>query len=191
MSREQERPEIRPAALADCASLARVQVDSYRSAYGSLLPPSWLGQFSYEEQESDWEEQLNSGRDDILLVAVDSEGAVAGYVLARASPDIYPGYDAEVVALHVRQPRQRHRLGSRLLLAALKELERRGCRSVMLWTLLGNPVQRWYERLGGTVLAQKCGPVEGWQVTDVAYGWPSLSELQSALASAGARSLAA
>jgi len=42
---------IRPANLADCAGLARVQVDSYRSAYTGIQPPEYLDHFTSVEQE--------------------------------------------------------------------------------------------------------------------------------------------
>jgi hypothetical protein len=38
--------QIRPATLSDAPSLARVQVDSYRTAYAGILPADCLAQFS-------------------------------------------------------------------------------------------------------------------------------------------------
>jgi hypothetical protein len=103
--------QIRPATLDDCAELARVQVDSYRTAYAGIFPDDYLTQFSYEEQEGDWQELLKAGSDDVLLVAAGDTGDVLGYALGRArtDPDMR-AYDSELVALHVR--REQHRQGS-------------------------------------------------------------------------------
>lgn len=169
--------EIRQATAKDCRGLARVQVDSYRTAYVGLFPRPYLEHFAYEEQEQDWLELLTTNTDDILLVAVSTEEQVIGYVLARAEPDIHPGYDAEILALHVRQPLQRRGIGKALLRRAIEELEARGCKSVMLWTLKGNPTRRWYERLQGKVIGEKSRQVDDWDIVEIAYGWEEISVL--------------
>ena len=168
--------QVRNAHLVDCPGLAQVQVDSYRTAYVGLFPEPYLARFSYEEQEQDWREWLTTLSNEVRLVAVSTE-TVLGYVLARAQPDIHPGYDAEILALHVRQAYQAKGIGSALLQAAVGQLLEWGCRSVMLWTLQGNPVRRWYERLGGEMLGEKRYQVEGWETVEIAYGWPTISTL--------------
>ena len=169
--------QVRRAHLADCLAIAQVQVDSYRTAYAGLFPESYLVQFTYEEQAQDWREWLATLTDEVLLVAVSAEEPVLGYVLARAQQDIYPGYDAEILALHVKQPYQGAGVGSALLKAAVGQLQEWGCRSVMLWALQGNPVREWYERLGGKVLGEKRFQVDGWDIVEVAYGWETMSTL--------------
>jgi GNAT superfamily N-acetyltransferase len=178
--------EIREATVKDCPGLAQVQVDSYRTAYAGLFPEPYLARFSYEEQEQDWLEWLTAGDEDILLVAVSNEGRVLGYVLARTDRDLLPGYDAEIVALHVRESLQRKGIGKALLGRAVEELEARGCGSVMLWTLKGNPVRRSYEHLGGKVIGERSFRVEDWDLVEIAYGWQKLSALLPADRSAQA-----
>lgn len=169
---------FRPARDADCPALGRIQIDSYRSAYAPSFPPGYFDDMTYEEQEADWREWLRAHPDDVLLVA-EAEGEVWGYVLARARHDIYPGYDAEVLALHVRVAYRSRGAGSALLHAAMEALRSRGCRSVMLWTLRDHAARQWYERLDGRLIGEKTDDVDGWPVTEVAYGWPDISELLS------------
>ena len=169
--------EIRKAGAGDCRGLAQVQVDSYRTAYAGSFPESYLARFRYEEQEQDWLELLSGGTDDILLVAVSAEKQVIGYALARVRPEVYPGYDAEVLALHVRQPLQKQGVGTALLRRVAEALEEQGCRSVMLWTLIGNPIRRWYERLQGKVIDERRYLIDDLEVVEIAYGWEDLSRL--------------
>jgi len=169
--------EIRQATVEHCRGLAKVQVDSYRTAYAGLFPRPYLEHFAYEEQEQDWLELLTAGTDDILLVALSTQEQVLGYVLARAKPDIYPGYDAEILALHVRQRFQQRGIGRALLSQAVKGLEARGCESVMLWTLKGNPVRAWFERLQGKVIGEKSRQVDDWDIVEIAYGWEKISTM--------------
>ncbi len=60
---------IRLATPGDATGLARVQITSYRTAYASLLPASWLRQFSLEEQTQDWRDLLTTDNDEIVYVA--------------------------------------------------------------------------------------------------------------------------
>jgi ribosomal protein S18 acetylase RimI-like enzyme len=169
--------QIRHATVEDCLGLAETQVDSYRTAYAGLLPASYLERFTYAEQEQDWIDMLTSGTEDILLVARSAGEPVIGYVLARARPDIFPGYDSEIIALHVRQPFQGRGIGKALLQKAVEHLIARDCRSVMLWTLKGNRMRRWYERLNGTLLGEKSYQIEDRIIREVAYGWEDITVL--------------
>lgn len=168
---------VRLAAASDCRELAEVQVASYRAAYAGAFPPAYLDLFSIDEQERDWLDWLHKNADDVLLVAVDEAGRVLGYVLAQAAPEIRPGYDAEIMALHVRREQQGQGVGGALLRAAATALQGCGSRSVMLWTLAGNPVRCWYERLGGRLIAEKSYLVDDWEVVEVGYGWPDVAAL--------------
>jgi ribosomal protein S18 acetylase RimI-like enzyme len=124
--------QIRKVRMQDCASIARVQVDSYRTAYAGILPQEYLAHFSYTEQEQDWRDLLSSEQRDILSVAETGAGEIVGYALGRpGQSDIVP-YDGELAALHVRRPYQRQGIGRRLVAAIAKQLGRRGCSSLML-----------------------------------------------------------
>ncbi len=173
-----EQAQIRPAAAADCAGLAAVQIASYRTAYADFFPPAYFAHMTAAEQTQEWRDWLIDRPEDVLLTAVSPNQTVLGYVLARAQADIHPGYDAEIMALHVRQADQRQGLGRALLRAAAQALHARGCRSAMLWTLRDNPVRAWYERLGGQLVGEKVYEVDGRLITEVAYGWPDIHPLK-------------
>ena len=120
-----------------------------------LFPEPYLARFTYEEQAQDWQTWLATNREDVLLAAESMDNQVIGYVLAQARPDIHPGYDVEILALHVQQAAHGRGIGKALLRAALTELEGRGCQSVMLWTLNGNLVRQWYDRLEGKIIGER------------------------------------
>jgi len=168
---------IRNAILEDCPGIAKTQVDSYRTAYAGLFPTQYLEHFTYAEEEQDWIHMLTSNTEDIILVAIAQEKQVVGYILASAKPDIFPGYDSEIVALHVRQSFQGKGIGKALLSYAIKDLKARDCKSVMLWTLKNNKVRQWYEKLNGKFLGEKNYEVDDWVISEVAYGWEEISTL--------------
>ena len=49
---------VRKAEVEDSAGMARVQVDSYRTAYAGIMPQDYLDHFTYEEQAQDWRDFL-------------------------------------------------------------------------------------------------------------------------------------
>jgi ribosomal protein S18 acetylase RimI-like enzyme len=184
--------QIRVATTQDSPALARIQVDSYRTAYQGILPDLYLAHFSVEEQTQDWRDLLASGTGDLLLVAETPDGQIAGYALGRPTPvsvgaPIPAGapanpatYDAELVALHVRPAYQGQGAGRQLIAALALALQAAGCRSLLLWTLARNPARALYERLGGQLVGRQ--PWDGNQtyavdVTEVAYAWPDIEHL--------------
>jgi hypothetical protein len=62
----------------DADGLARVQVDSYRSAYAGIVSETYLAQFSYDEQARDWRDLLAAETGELLFVAADENGEIAG-----------------------------------------------------------------------------------------------------------------
>lgn len=170
---------IRPAALEDAESLAHVQVDSYRSAYAGILPDDYLAQFSYDEQEQDWRELISSGEIDVLLVAENEAGEVAGYALGERLEG--QRYDCELVALYVRQADQGRGIGRSLIAAVAGEFRRQGSRSLVLWVLEANHYARsLYERLGGQLVDRRQLELDENTVLDeVAYAWPDIDMLTS------------
>lgn len=171
--------QIRPAVVADAAALAYIQVVSYRTAYAGIMPDDYLGYFTLEEEAEDWRRLLAGDTADRLLVAV-VDAAVIGYALGRPASDV-AGYACELVALHVLREQQRRGSGAALFVAMAKALRDGGCASLMLWTLERNPIRRWYEQLGGTLVARKQYEIDGTEIVEVAYGWPSIEPLRMTL----------
>ena len=169
---------IRAATIDDCASIARVQVDSYRTAYAGILPQAYLDHFTYEEQTQDWRDLLSSGSHDILLVAQPDSGEIAGYALGRSGGDIQP-FESELVALHVRRSHQRQGLGQQLFTVCAQQLWHKGCTSMMLWVLAQNPARAFYEHLGGRLIGTRQVDLGAGDVvaTEVAYGWVNIEKI--------------
>ena len=136
-----------------------------------------MANFTYEEQEQDWQEWIQSNPDDILLVAILEPAQVIGYALTRVEQDIYPGYAAEIVAIHVTQRRQKQGVGGALVKQTAAVLQERGCPSVMLWTLEANLAREWYENLGGKILGERSSQSEDRDIVEIAYGWDTLGPL--------------
>jgi L-amino acid N-acyltransferase YncA len=168
---------IRPATPRDCPEIARIQVDSYRSAYAPILPATYLEHFTYTEQAQDWQDWFAADNREILYVALTQEGNLTGYALGKCNPDEAPPYESELVALHVRQEYQRQGLGRQLFSAVSQALLDQGSHSLFLWTIYGNPSRTWSEKLGGQLIGEKAWENNvyfGINVFEAAYGWPDI-----------------
>jgi len=141
--------EIRPAQVSDAAALARVHVDSWRAAYGGLVPESSLQAFTYEWREERFRESLAAGAEETHLVRV--EGQVVGFLTLGAArdADLDAGRTGEIWGIYLAPEHWRKGIGRRLAEEAERMLRSRGYESAVLWVLEGNgPARRFYEAMG-------------------------------------------
>jgi ribosomal protein S18 acetylase RimI-like enzyme len=173
--------QIRPATTDDSPGIARVQVDSYRTAYAGILPQPYLDLFTYEEQEGDWRALISEPGAQLLYVAHESDDSILGYALGAPEAPSHLPYDSELIALHVRPGYHGRGIGRSLISAMARALSEMGCRSLMLWVLTGNPARGFYERLGGKLITEQrveLGKEDiGFETFEVAYGWPDIEVL--------------
>jgi len=170
--------QIRRATINDGTGIARVQVDSYRTAYVGIFSQAYLDQFTYAEQAQDWYDWMMNRPRDLIFVAQTEMGEIEGYALGRPGLTKLPPYDSELVALHVHQTFQRQGIGRSLMAKMAEQLRERGGASLMLWVLEQNPARAFYEHLGGQLIGkQEIELSEDTKATEVAYGWPDISEL--------------
>lgn len=170
--------KIHPATIAHSPALAHIQVDSYRTAYAGHFSQAYLNHFTYEEETEDWAGLISADVEGVgLLVAENEQGDIMGYTLAKAEADSEGRFDSSLTAIHVHPSYYRQGIGRQLLIAAVKALQAEGCRSLWLSTLVGNPAQAWYERLGGVPFGEERYTVDGIEVIEIKYGWPDLAVL--------------
>jgi ribosomal protein S18 acetylase RimI-like enzyme len=140
---------VRRATPDDAASLAAVEVTSWRAAYRGLMPEAFLDGLSAEERAASWRENLlrhgPSGRKR-LRVAVEEDGVI-GFVRVGTV------WDADevglVYVLYVLPAYWGHGVGTALMRAALDDLRELGMREAVLWVLRDNQrARRFYDGLG-------------------------------------------
>jgi ribosomal protein S18 acetylase RimI-like enzyme len=171
-------PLIRRATDADVLAMAKVHNVSWRETYPGLLPDPMLARLSIASEAIRWQRMLDRPRawgDGIAFVA-DQDGSVVGYGTCgeqRTGLLHDRGFAGEITELYVLRSAQRQGAGLRLMKAMASALVEGGHRAMSLWVLEQNgAARRFYERLGGTLLAQKRA-----RFAEVAYGWADLEEL--------------
>jgi ribosomal protein S18 acetylase RimI-like enzyme len=168
---------LRNAAPADAPAIARIHVQTWRSAYLGIIPATVLESLSIERRNQSWEKYLHENPHGALVV--ERAGVVVGWISFGPCRDEGDGEarQAEIYALYIDVAYQRAGLGRALMTAAERALTDLllAATRLSLWVLARNePTRRFYERLGYTP-----GPLEkqerigGAMFTELRYEKPT------------------
>ncbi|QPC85077.1 GNAT family N-acetyltransferase [Phototrophicus methaneseepsis] len=168
---------IRRAVEADIEGIARVHVDTWRTAYTGIMPAERLANLSYERSSGQWLHSIRSGRG--FIDVAEEAGEIVGFASSGAERNHVTGYDSEVYALYVLAAYQGQGIGRELVRSAAKELWDRGYQTMLIWVLEDNTSARhFYEKMGGVLIEDKLYyPLGGdTHLVEVGYGY-QISEL--------------
>ena len=174
---------IREAELRDAAGLARVMVDSFRSAHRDYIPEESLMKLTYEESERNWARALSelSGSTEsmeYIFVAENDAGDLIGVAMGGPERSNHPLYTGEVYVLYLLPQYHRQGIGRRLTGQVVKRLVEQGMHSLLIRVLKANaPARRFYEALGGELVLEEQIEENGAVLEQVAYGWMDVSDL--------------
>ena len=170
---------IREAGPSDAGAIARVHVDTWRTAYAGILPAEFLAGLSYGNSELNWSQALTANRPaTCMVVAETAEGKIVGFAFGAPEHEGHPLYQGELFAIYVLQEHQRKGVGRCLFLAMVRHFTGAGMNSMLLWAFKENrPARRFYALLGGELIAEKTIAIGGTDLIEVAYGWRDLSDL--------------
>ena len=150
---------VRPARAGDAASLARIQVASWRCGFAGIVPPALLAELTSEEAEQVWRDRWREAITNPptsrhrVLAAVDGGPSreVAGFASAGPATDAdrWPGTDGEVYELRISPERTGQGHGSRLLQASADTLIEDGFHTVSIWALEADTALRRFLESSG------------------------------------------
>lgn len=181
--------KIREARRTDAADIARVHVDSWRSAYPGLVPDRVLVSMSRQRHQAQWTRDLDHPRVRHVALVAAMDGAQAGTGDAGDADVVGFGscgpvrnaslkHKGEVYTLYVHPDHQDLGIGRALLHGLFDCLLARGMDSAMVWVLADNPSRFFYESMGGRRVAVRDECLWGTVLGEAAYGW---SDLRAAL----------
>ena len=163
---------IRVARLADAAAIAKVYVESWRSAYAGLVPDKVLVGMSEPRQRRQWKAQIASG--DTVMVADHPTHGVVGVGSCGTCRDWRFAGAGEIYTLYLAPDWQGGGHGRELLATMLRALRSAGFEAAVLWVLAGNPSRFFYEAMGGKRVATRKERIWGAVLPEVAYEWRPL-----------------
>ena len=140
---------VRRARPADAEDIARVQLDTWRAAYGQVLPAEAL-QLPESEVAAAWRSALDqdTARSQVL-VALERTEVVGLAASAPAQDDDLPALPAELTALLVVPRWGRRGHGSRLLAALVDGWREQGVERAVAWVFERDPASRSFLESAG------------------------------------------
>jgi len=162
---------IRTARYEDAASIARVHVESWRTAYRGIVPEAYLAGLNIEERTTRWGQILTSPS---RVLAAERDGKIVGFIAGGPIRQPVGECDAELYAIYIDLPVRGKGIGTALLSALAKLLDEDGFKSMAAWVLDANSATTFYQRTGAASVAAKEIEIGGALLPATAYAWPSL-----------------
>ncbi len=168
--------KIRPAALEDAPSIARVHTASWRSAYVGIVSQAYLDALDETQFAERWRTWITTETSaSIFVVEVDDN--ICGFASCGPIRTPVSVYEGELYAIYLAPNMQRKGIGSKLFVHVTRELAARKLNHMLLWTLRDNPSTGFYERLGGEIVAEDVHEIGGEKLAGVAYGWADIAAI--------------
>ncbi len=166
---------LRPARAGDARAIARIHVETWRTAYPGMVPDHTLIGMTVDGKAAAWRRSLTrAGKSDIVLVAEAGEAGPVGFASAGPSRESALPFGGEVQTLYVLPDWQNQGIGRGLLEGCFQRLNDNWLASAVVWVLADNPARFFYERMGGRRVGERDERLWGALLRQIAYGWSRL-----------------
>lgn len=177
--------KFRKAGISDALGIAKVHIDTWRSAYKGIISDDFLQSLDYKGRESQWKERLeNQEKNHFFYVVEDELRNIIGFAvggLEQFEPNIEDPitskYDGELLAIYVLEDYQRKGIGAQLVQKVVKNLLEHAINSMLVWALKESKYRAFYEKLGGKYLTENYKEISGDKYIVVSYGWDNIKEI--------------
>jgi ribosomal protein S18 acetylase RimI-like enzyme len=171
------RVVVRAARPADAGAIARVQHETWRTAYAGILPLDVITRHTDGRSAAAWQRSLARESGESVTWIAERAGKIIGFASCGPARVGIEGLDGEIFALYVLQPEQRRGVGRELVRACARHFVRHAIFGMFLWVLKANRARLFYETLGGEVVGEKVERLGKHDFTEIAYGWHDLTAL--------------
>ena len=168
---------VRPAELADAAAIARVHVETWKTAYRGLLPADFLDSLTETSYFERWQRGLADSSTRIYVA--EDETGVVGFASGGPERAGESGFKGELYALYVHSGAHRRGFGRELVGAVVTGLREMRLGDMIIWVLRDNPgARKFYERMGGRYVRAQPITIGSATLQEVAYGWSRLDDVR-------------
>ncbi len=159
--------------------IAQVHVSSWRATYQGIVADQTLSRLNIETRAQQWLTRLTEPEPrTCTFVAIDETSQLIGFASGGPMRSTELNADAELYAIYVYSESQRKGIGRALLSQVALWLEHEGFKSMAVWVLALNPSRRFYEALGGELIAEKPIAIDGLVLQESCLHWPSIRTLR-------------
>jgi ribosomal protein S18 acetylase RimI-like enzyme len=160
---------VRRAELSDAEAITAVHDAAWRQAYSGIIPARELERMITRRGPRWWGRSIRRGASILVLEA---GGEIAGYATFGPNRARDLAQKGEIYEIYLKPEYQGVGLGSRLFLAARRELARAGYTTHVVWALADNDgACRFYQNAGGRRVARASERFGDRQLSKVAFAW--------------------
>jgi len=160
---------VRRAEIKDAEAITAVHDNAWRVAYDGIIPAKELTRIISRRGPRWWDRAIRRGT---AILVLEVAGAVCGYATVGPNRARNLAQKGEVYEIYMKPEYQGVGLGTRLFLAARRELSRFGFDTVVVWALADNEnACRFYKNAGGRKVAKANERFGEVALTKVAFAW--------------------
>ncbi len=160
---------VRRAEIEDAEAITAVHDSAWRNAYDGVIPAKELARIVARRGARWWERAIRRGT---AILVLEVGGEICGYATVGPNRARNLAQKGEVYEIYMRPEYQGIGLGTRLFLAARRELSRFGFDTVVVWALADNDgACRFYSNAGGQKVARANERFGNVSLTKVAFSW--------------------
>ena len=160
---------VRRAEVRDAEAITAVHDSAWRFAYDGMIPAKELSRIIARRGPRWWDRAIRRGT---AILVLEVGGAICGYTTVGPNRARNLAQKGEVYEIYMKPEYQGIGLGTRLFLAARRELGRFGFDTVVVWALADNEnACRFYRNAGGRKVAKANERFGEKALTKIAYAW--------------------
>jgi ribosomal protein S18 acetylase RimI-like enzyme len=160
---------VRRAEARDAEAITAVHDAAWRYAYDGMIPAKELNRIVARRGPRWWDRAIRRGT---AILVLELGNVVCGYATIGPNRARNLAQKGEVYELYLKPEYQGIGLGTRLFLAARRELVRFGFDSVVVWALADNDIAcRFYGNAGGRKVARANERFGEVSLSKVAFAW--------------------
>ena len=154
---------------ADAKGIANVHEQSWRHAYGGIIPYKSLDAMVRRRDEAWWARAIQHST---RIVILEDDGQIIGYATLGPNRVGALPQEGEIYEIYLLPEYQGVGLGKKLFLAARGELLKNGLTGCVVWVLEDNaPANQFYANAGGKDVAEGTETFNGKTLNKIAYCW--------------------
>jgi len=169
------RIRYRSGAQTDAESIARVNIDTWRSCFRDFVSSSFLKSLSVERRVAAFRGRFQE-KDYELIVAENSAGHIIGFCDFGPPRQTTRPHDVELYAIYVICSYQRQGVGRMLFSRAVDAILRQGKNSLFVRVFESNPYRAFYANLCGEVSDAESIELGSEHINSIMYSWNGLSD---------------
>ena len=160
---------IRRAYISDVKQIAKVCVDTWRTAYKGIISQEYLQNLNYESREKRFRQILEENNVFMNVYQDDKTNEIIGFISFGLPLEDFE-FEIEIYSFYILDNYQMQGIGKQLLHSAVDELEVMGKKTMILWVLKDNiKAIKFYEKMGGKFVKEKIKNIGNQDIIEYAY----------------------